>query len=250
MKNINKFSNNTIDKLNYYVYVYSDPDTGIPFYIGKGHGNRVFNHLKDTSETAKVEKINEIRRRGKEPKIEILVHGVDEETAKKVEAASIDLIGINDLTNKIRGYESIEYGKSEVNIIESKYSAKDELKIEDIKDKAIMFKITNTYKNGMKPHEIYDITRGVWRIDLKRAKDYKYAFAVYDNVIIEVYEIMQWFERGSTFNSKSEELQKFSGQRYEFVGKIADEKIRIRYINKSVKNINNNLQTVFMYLPN
>ena len=179
-----------------------------------------------------------------------MVHGVNEETAKKVEAACIDLIGIDNLTNKIRGYESIDYGKSEVNIIESKYSKKDELKLEDIKHKAIMFKITNTYKNGMKPHEIYDITRGVWKINLKKARNYKYAFAVYDSVIIEVYEIMEWFERGSTFNSQAKELEKYEGKRYEFVGKIADSNVRNRYINKSVKDLNHNVQTVFLYLPN
>ncbi len=249
MKNIKKFSINTIEKLDYYVYVYSDPDTGKAFYIGKGHGNRAFTHLKEESETKKVDKIHEIRRKGKEPKIEILVHGVDEETAKKVEAACIDLIGIENLTNKVRGYESIKYGKNEVNIIESKYSAKDELKMDDITDPVIMFKITNTYKNGMKPHEVYDITRGVWKIDLNKAKKYKYALAIYDSVVIEVYEMIEWFEKGSTFNCKAEELKKYEGKRYEFVGKIADDKIRNKYINKSIKALNNNVQTAFLYFP-
>lgn len=32
---INKFSPNTIENIGYYVYVYSDPDTHEPFYVGK-----------------------------------------------------------------------------------------------------------------------------------------------------------------------------------------------------------------------
>lgn len=41
------FSKETINALKYYVYVYSDPDTNKPFYVGKGKENRVFNHLND-----------------------------------------------------------------------------------------------------------------------------------------------------------------------------------------------------------
>ena len=78
---IDHFSHDTIEALEYYVYVYSDPDTKKPFYVGKGTGNRAFSHLKDKSETDKVNKIKEIKARGKQPIIEILAHGLDEETA-------------------------------------------------------------------------------------------------------------------------------------------------------------------------
>ena len=46
-----KFAMKTKEALGYYVYVYSDPDTHKPFYVGKGKGDRVFNHLSDQSES-------------------------------------------------------------------------------------------------------------------------------------------------------------------------------------------------------
>lgn len=34
----------------YYIYEYVDPRTNVPFYVGKGKGNRRFNHLRETAE--------------------------------------------------------------------------------------------------------------------------------------------------------------------------------------------------------
>mgnify|MGYP006960999387 FL=1 len=43
---MNKFSNKSIEELGFYVYSLVDPRDGKIFYIGKGCGNRVFQHCE------------------------------------------------------------------------------------------------------------------------------------------------------------------------------------------------------------
>lgn len=81
----------------YYVYVYSDPRTELPFYVGKGSGNRMFHHLKETKESTenylKWCKIKSITNDGMTPKIDIVFESVSEELAYNHEANLISHYG-------------------------------------------------------------------------------------------------------------------------------------------------------------
>lgn len=78
------FNRDIVEALKFYVYLLSDPRTGDIFYVGKGKGNRIFQHFKDKDVSDKTRKINELQSHGLIPKIEILVHGIhDEITVKK-----------------------------------------------------------------------------------------------------------------------------------------------------------------------
>lgn len=75
---------------NYYVYVYCDPrNNNLPFYVGKGSGNRINNHLTETLEKTsnkrKHYKIESIRSDGLKPHIFKYAENLPEEQAYELE---------------------------------------------------------------------------------------------------------------------------------------------------------------------
>jgi len=113
------------ERLGFYVYAYIDPANGEIFYLGKGKGDRALAHLSDRSETRKVARITRIRASGQEPLIDILVHGLpSEEAALRIEAAVIDAIGCDRLTNEVRGWQSGKVGRMPLIELVHLYGAK------------------------------------------------------------------------------------------------------------------------------
>lgn len=233
----NKFSANIIRSLKYYVYLYTHPINGEIFYIGKGKGNRVFAHLEDLKESKKVQYIRELKKQGLVPKIEILVHGLEDEvTALRVESSVIDLLGIQNLTNLQAGYKSATFGRMTLDQINAAY---DKRKIE-ITEPSILIRISQAFRYSMDAMELYDYTRGQWRLNPERARLTQYGFAIYEGIIQEVYEIVDWFEAGSTFSVRQNNehidrgaLDRQKG-RFEFVGNLAPDNLRKKYRYKSV----------------
>lgn len=221
------FTQEVCRKLGYYVYLYIDPASDEIFYVGKGTGNRAFSHLEDDSESDKCERIRSIRSTGREPRIELLAHGLAENAAYQLETAAIDLLDKKRLTNAVSGWRSGIYGRMSIEQIQALYGA-DEVEIED---PCILIRINELFRYGMTPIELYDTTRGVWRIGANREKA-KFALAVFDGVVQEVYEIRGWFPAGSTMSTRGETDEP---ERWEFVGRIAPDNIRKRYRLKSVR---------------
>jgi hypothetical protein len=212
-----------------YVYVYIDPRNGIPFYIGKGIGDRLFSHLVDQSETEKTVKISEIRSYGYEPLIDILRYGLSDEEAMLVEAAAIDLMGKSQLTNKVAGHHLKSYGRINSKEIIAMLTAKSV----EVKHKSILITINKLYRSDMSSEELYEASRGIWKVGVKR-EGAEYAMAVYQGIIREVYEIERWVTAGTLeYKTRESSSFKLSG-RWEFKGKIAADDIRNLYVGFSV----------------
>ena len=75
-----------------YIYQLVDPATRLPFYIGKGHGQRVFSHESEARNGLKSDKCELIRaiwKRGETVHREILMYFDSEKLALKYEARLI-----------------------------------------------------------------------------------------------------------------------------------------------------------------
>lgn len=98
-------------KLGYYVYLYINPLDGSVFYVGKGKNGRALAHLRAGEKKAITKMVQKIRAASEEPRIEILAHGLrNPDAALNVEAAAIDLLGLANLANAVRGH-GVKYGR-------------------------------------------------------------------------------------------------------------------------------------------
>lgn len=215
------FNQSVIEKIGCYVYCLLDPETSEVFYVGKGTGNRVFEHLAcaltQPMETEKLERIRAIQGSGKTVEHLILRHGMSSESALCVEAALIDFIGLSRLTNLQGGHGSMDLGRKTADEITALYSDP----ILQTDEPVLLIKINQYFNRELTPDELYRYTRMSWRLSVKRNK-VKYALATYRGLTREVYQVDEWYPYE---------------QRWAFNGRIADEPIRSALRFKSVAHL-------------
>lgn len=110
-----------------------------------------------------------------------------------------------------------------------------------IDEPVITININREYQPNMSADDLYNVTRSAWKLRKERADRARYAFALYRGTILEVYEIDRWVAGGTTSNQFWQDRLKRRGDvhhpaqyagRYEFVGKVAPEHIRKKYVGK------------------
>lgn len=223
------FDQLTIEKLNFYVYALINPNDKRPFYIGKGIGNRVFNHqncaIKDNQSNLKVDTIRKIINSGLEVKHLIIRHGLTEKEAYEIEASLIDFGNKFDFefSNLVIGHHSDGKGLMTTDEIIRIHNAKP---LEKLSDPVIIININKKYSRGNSSQEIYKSTKEAWVIGEEKRKSIKYALSEYSGIVIEVFEIKEWYQIETTDNKRN--------NRWGFNGQIAKSEIRDKYLNKSI----------------
>lgn len=183
------------DSRKYYVYRLVDPRTLQTFYVGKGCGNRVLQHIRDAKKlinddedatSLKIQQISEILSSGKQVISIIHRRGLTEKESFEVEAALIDCFP--GLTNIQNGHDS-ERG---VITLEDLYELSNTVEYSEPEEDYIIIKTTaNAIAiNG----GLYEATRKAWRGSLKNAEDYKFVLAVINGIVREVYEVEKWYQ--------------------------------------------------------
>ena len=207
---ITGFSPEVQERIGYYVYRLIDPRNGQTFYIGKGKGNRIFQHcigeLKlsvDERETdsEKIKTIQQIRSLGLEVIHIIHRHGMDEKTAFEVEAALID--ATPGITNIQGGYGSNDFGPLHVNELEQLYKSE----ILDVgEEKCLLIKVR---QDTVDSFGLYQATRHCWKLNRKKLDNISYVISTVNAIVREVYNVADWVP---------------VGDRWEFNGTIAANK--------------------------
>ena len=213
------------EQLGIYVYAHIDPRTKRVFYVGKGQAGRVISHLTEKGEKRKHALIEEIQAAGMEPQLDIVQHSIpNEEAALRIEAALIDMLGLDELANEVHGLRYKFQGRTRLPDLIGRYSRP--LKISE---PCILLRISKLYRHGMSERELYETTRGIWKVGSRRLGA-SFALAVFRGIVREVYKIDAWHPAGTTAYEFRKVAPDECARRWEFAGTIAPEEIRTEFL--------------------
>ncbi len=111
------------------------------------------------------------------------------------------------------------------------------LKLSDITDNVLIIKINRSYREDMSALELYDVTRGCWKRKIESVSKAKYALSVSDSIVREVYRIDNWKPSKEVRRETIDNNPKTENNRITFSGEIAQDTIRLKYLNKNVKQL-------------
>lgn len=225
-----RFPPGVAERLKWYVYRLIDPRNGETFYVGKGKGDRIFQHAKgalsaiedEDAADLKVRRIRGIMVAGLDVILVIHRHNVEnEQVAFQIEAALIE--AYPGLTNKVSGHGG-DYGCRHVEEIVTEYAAQPF----EAREPLILISIGQSYVDERR--DIYEAVRGVWRIDVKRAK-LSLVLAHRRGIVLGAFRPTKWLKATrANFPWLDEDLP----PRWGFVGEPAEQATESLYKGKRV----------------
>lgn len=206
------FDNKAQERLGYYVYaLFDSAESNMPFYIGKGCGNRVFAHAKgdrmtqgdDEPVSAKLQLIAEIKNAGRSVIHKIIRFGLSEDEAFKLEASLIDIVNHirpDTLKNEISG-QGVAEGIYDATDLAFSLAAKEiepdrpllVIKIERRWDALVA---TYGSATSVPLSVIYDATKGDWKLSTARAGRAECVLAVARGLVRAVFVPSGWTDAG------------------------------------------------------
>lgn len=99
------YSNKTKQPLGYDVYVYIDPDSKQPFYVGVGNDNNTLNNFNESE--MDMTKFKRMKTEGKEPIVKLIAENIDQYSVVHVINAVIKYYGIEYFNNLPKGHVSL-----------------------------------------------------------------------------------------------------------------------------------------------
>ncbi len=233
------FKQSVTEALKCYVYALIDPRDNRIFYIGKGTGNRVYQHaqaaITEDSQSVKLSTIREIQNLGLTVRHYIIRHNLTEHEAYLVESTIIDLLTYpafnkeNILTNIVSGHHQWDEGiktDEEINIL---YDCP---KIEPIPgDKLLLVSLNKSY-NQSKASGVYrrandyESARKYWAISPDKADKIDYILGIYRGVVRIVIDVKNNYPC-----EVAEDGTVFKKPRFAFVGDVVQDS---PYLNKDV----------------
>lgn len=233
------FKQSVTEALKCYVYALIDPRDNRIFYIGKGTGNRVYQHaqaaITEDSQSVKLSTIREIQNLGLTVRHYIIRHNLTEHEAYLVESTIIDLLTYpafnkeNILTNIVSGHHQWDEGiktDEEINIL---YDCP---KIEPIPgDKLLLVSLNKSY-NQSKASGVYrrandyESARKYWAISPDKADKIDYILGIYRGIVRIVIDVKNNYPC-----EVAEDGTVFKKPRFAFVGDVVQDS---PYLNKDV----------------
>lgn len=252
---MNKFSNKSIEELGFYVYSLVDPRDGKIFYIGKGCGNRVFQHceaaLQGDEVSLKLNLIREIISLGLQVEHYILRHKLSEKEAFQIESVLIDFLTYPKfnteqiLTNIVSGHHQWDEGIKTVDEINAIYDC-ERIKINN-NEHLLLVSLNRSFDDAKAQGvyqriNIYEKTRQYWAIAKSRAAEIDYVLGVYHGFVRSVIKVdsYDW-----TFYDEEKKVR-FSKERCCFHGTLI---VDSPYLNKDVSDYPFGSGGAIRYIP-